>query len=581
MVLLFLQRSFFESSCPKKVAPSCALYSIASPLVNKNTFTFSSADTYTIRSCMKLSLRHYFAGVVLLGLFIVPSATVFASSNGTITGHVVDGNNAALAGATVSGSGKTAITDSVGNYTIRNIPSGNEVVTASKVGYNQALVQVSVAVHQTTTVPTLQLFAAAPTYGNISGRVTSASTGTGVASASVIISKTTFQQSTDSNGNYSFSTVPSGTQTLAASASGYQTMTQTITVTQNATTTANFSLTPLSSTTPPSSGIYWNGSTTYLLGADYPWWNYATDFGTGGWGKFTDWTTIDADFATMASQGVHVTRWWLFGDGRYDPVFNSDGTVAGLDPSFLPNIDQALQIAAKYHIYITFSLIDNTMWAPATYSGSVQMGGHSAIVTDTTTQQTFLDNAVKPLLQHIAASPNRQWVLGFDIVSEPEAQMAGYWGGVNLQPSAVQTFVQRVASYIHSYGGGVYATLDSAQPAYVSTWKNLGLDFYEFHYYPWMDQGGAPGSGLPTYTSLNLDKPAVVSEFQTANDASYTIGDTTPLSAEWYLDTIYKDGYAGALAWSYRAADSVSNWSAFQPVFTNLAAAHASYIGPQ
>src|SRR5262249_54667715 len=113
-----------------------------------------------------------------------------------------------------------------------------------------------------------------------------------------------------------------------------------------------------------------------------------------------------------------------------------------------------------------------------------------------------------------------------------------------------------------------------------SYWKGLGLDFYCIHYYPWNDFGGPAGSGLPTYASLNLDKPCIVEEFPTA-DSSYGANDTNALSAKWYLDTIYNYGYAGALGWSYRAGDGASNWTSFQPVFTAWGHAHSSIVGPQ
>ncbi len=69
-------------------------------------------------------------------------------------------------------------------------------------------------------------------------------------------------------------------------------------------------------------------------------------------------------------------------------------------------------------------------------------------------------------------------------------------------------------------------------------------------------------------------------EFAT-NDNSYTVGDTTPLSAQWHLDTIFKYGYAGALGWSYEPIDNEGNWNAFAPVFTNWVNGHTAVAGPQ
>jgi len=473
-------------------------------------------------------------------------------------------------------SGKTAITDSTGHYTLSGVPVGTQTVTATASAYLTNSVMVSVTRRSTVTAPRINL---APYSGTVTGAVTRTTDGTVIAGAAVTVAGTTLTATTDSGGSFSISKVPAGTQTLTVSASGFQTSSQSINVPNGSIVTSNFSL-ATATVSGPGSTILWNGANSYLFGANYAWQNCGTDFGTGGWGKYTDWNAISTDFAAMHSQGVSVVRWWVFADGRYSPDFNSDGTVSGFDSYVLGNIDQALQIAANNHIYLLLTVMDSTMWGGASYNGSVQMGGHSAIITSAMVQQTYLDNALKPLLQHIAASPNKNTVLGYDLVNEPESQMSGYWGGSNLAAGAVQSFVQKCTSYVHSYSGGGYATVGAAKPLWVATWKGLGLDFYQIHYYSNYDGGGTPGNALPTYASLNLDKPCIVGEFPTA-DSSYGLTDTAAYSAQWYLDTIYKDGYAGALAWSYRVGDGVSNWSSFHPVFSNWAQTHSAFTGPK
>jgi hypothetical protein len=54
------------------------------------------------------------------------------------------------------------------------------------------------------------------------------------------------------------------------------------------------------------------------------------------------------------------------------------------------------------------------------------------------------------------------------------------------------------------------------------------------------------------YAKLNLDKPCIVGEFGTKN---------TKRTITQYLDTIWKNGYAGALAWSHRAGDEASDFN--------------------
>jgi hypothetical protein len=324
-----------------------------------------------------------------------------------------------------------------------------------------------------------------------------------------------------------------------------------------------------------SSTIPWNCGNFYLYGVNYPWLTYGTDFGSGGFGHLANPDQVKADTATFANEGGHVLRWWLWVDGRYDPLFGSNGQATGLDPQFFSDLDTELQYVANNHIYLDLTLLDTSVLDAAQVVNGVQEGGHRALVTDPTVQQSFLDNALKPLLQHIAASAYKDSVLAYDIMNEPERLLPGGWG-----PSAdfvtvnqMQTFVKNCASYIHTYGGGALATVGSA----AKTWMGLGLDFYCAHY---NNGPGEPGGmqAPPPYASLGLDKPCVVEEFTTA-DVSFGLNDTAQWSAEWWLNTVYNQGYAGALGWAWH--DSAGNWASFQPVFTAWGSAHSAIVGPR
>ncbi len=132
--------------------------------------------------------------------------------------------------------------------------------------------------------------------------------------------------------------------------------------------------------------------------------------------------------------------------------------------------------------------------------------------------------------------------------------------------------MQMAANVIHQNAPGVLATVGSATPYWVSQWQGLGLDFYDFHYYPTMDWGNPPGTGLPTYASLNLDKPCIVGEYPSVV-TDVNIGSRQPLSAQWYLDTIKNYGYAGSYVWAASFNDgTAAYWVPFQPVFTHWAA---------
>ena len=324
-----------------------------------------------------------------------------------------------------------------------------------------------------------------------------------------------------------------------------------------------------------SSTIHWNGGNYYLYGINYPWLTYGTDFGGGGFGHMANPNQVKADMATFAGVGGHALRWWLWVDGRYDPLFDSSGQVTGFDPLFFSDLDAELQYAASNHIYLDLTLFDTSLLDPAQNVGGVQEGGHAAVVTDATVQQSFLDKALKPLLQHVAASSYKDYVLAYDIMNEPERLLPGGWGPPAdfVTVSQMQTFVKNTATYIHTYGGGALATVGSA----AKTWMGQGLDFYCAHY---NNGPGQPGGMQPPppYASLGLDKPCVVEEFATA-DVSFGLSDTAQWSAEWWLNTIYNQGYAGAIGWAWH--DSAGNWTSFQPVYTAWGSAHSAIVGPQ
>jgi len=88
-----------------------------------------------------------------------------------------------------------------------------------------------------------------PTQGYIKGQVKDASTGQGIQAATVEASgPITSSTPTDSNGNYTLS-LPSGTYTLTASASGYHSQTKTgVEITAGQTLTVDFALSPITLT---------------------------------------------------------------------------------------------------------------------------------------------------------------------------------------------------------------------------------------------------------------------------------------------------------------------------------------------
>jgi protocatechuate 3,4-dioxygenase beta subunit len=176
---------------------------------------------------------------------------------GIISGRVTDANGTPLAGAMVLvGTGIpvvgitttfqfSAITDSMGHYSINAHPPGSYHVVAADALFEESN-PVTVAVNPDTTVSVdFALVRARP--GNITGSVTDSDSGDSIAGALVeaIVepSSELITTRTDISGDFTLSNVPSGRREVAASARFFSRSTQTVTVIAGQTVTADFTLT--------------------------------------------------------------------------------------------------------------------------------------------------------------------------------------------------------------------------------------------------------------------------------------------------------------------------------------------------
>lgn len=207
--------------------------------------------------------------------------------------------------------------------------------------------------------------------------------------------------------------------------------------------------------TPPKTNRIqlWKNGYWYLLGVNYPWLNYAHDFGATVWGYYgvsadASCQQIDADFTYLKSHGVHIVRWFLLGDCRAAPEFADDRKVTGFDEYFYPDLDAALTIARKHNIYLIKVLFDFHLADKAKQESGVQLGGRPIILIDSTIRQSFLDNAPRPLLQRYSKNRN---IIAWEVMNEPEGAIT-ISGGKLVEESvslvAMKSFVKALATFI-------------------------------------------------------------------------------------------------------------------------------------
>jgi hypothetical protein len=320
-------------------------------------------------------------------------------------------------------------------------------------------------------------------------------------------------------------------------------------------------------TPTPSDRLMVASQPAFLAGLNYPW-KTGQDFGTGGWGHSgvsdpTTYQEVDADFANMAAEGVRVVKWRVFSDGRYGLQFDANGVVTGLDEQFFPDVDAALEIARRHDMYLVLTLFSSGLWTADCQSGSVRLGGQAATLTDPARRQALVERAIVPLLDHLAASDR---VVAFETIAEPE------WGvaelneeqdvRIKLPGATLREFVDEVTRAIHQHTHSL-ATLESNRFSNMQNWQHLGLDYYSFSWYDWLE----PYEPLATPASAaNLDRPVVIGEYPASGSTYYTLPQV--------LDIAHSMGYAGAFGWSYWSGDGISRWRDVAPTFSTWVAGH-------
>ncbi|HMQ30396.1 MAG TPA: SGNH/GDSL hydrolase family protein [Chloroflexaceae bacterium] len=345
--------------------------------------------------------------------------------------------------------------------------------------------------------------------------------------------------------------------------------------------------------------ILWQGRRWFLSGVNVPWLGggFGADFGTvEHWGQHT-YTSAATErmFAQLKAAGANSVRWWVFADGRGAPEF-ANGVTSGFDAGTLPAMADAISLAQKHNISLTFTLWSFDMLA----RGDGTVGGRRDLIIDPVKCKAYIDRALIPMLRFpvpgtsytIGTHPN---VLSWEVINEPEwgIREAGSVHGTIPEPVSLQEmqrFVAETAGAIHrnsnqlvTVGSAAMKWNSTAAPGAAGNWWSDAalkpfdpqgtLDYYQVHYYGWMN-GGAGWSYSPLKVSWQgggFDKPVVVGELPAnASGTGLGIGDL--------LEGIFGNCYAGAWAWSYTGVDGNGGWASLAGTMTRFNAAHRAEV---
>ena len=249
-------------------------------------------------------------------------------------------------------------------------------------------------------------------------------------------------------------------------------------------------------------------------------------------------------------RALSLVRFFVFCDGRAAPSFGPDGRVVGLDDVFFRDFDVLVHAAERQGVLLMPVLLDFGWCAFQTTVSGVRLGGHADVIREGAKRQSFLDNALRPLLERYGRHPS---IYAWDVCNEPEWIIDEVPDAFRRNHDVVslaemRAFVQSCAAHVHALTPTQSITVGSARRKWLELWTDCGLDLYQFHWYDHF-ASEEPFPWRP-YDELGLDKPCLIGEVPTAS---------TAFSQSQFVAAAEAGGYSGLLFWSYGARDGFSD----------------------
>jgi hypothetical protein len=316
---------------------------------------------------------------------------------------------------------------------------------------------------------------------------------------------------------------------------------------------------------PAPAGVEWQCKKRFMLGANWAWRDFGTDFGgLDVWGRkgvSEDAAAYSAEMAELKAGGSTVIRWWMFPRFLTDSIqWGGDNAPSGISGTLIADVQKALELAEQNDVYLMLTpfSFDNFKYEN-TESGGVYSRSINEMATDATKRQKLLDNLIRPVAKAVEESPYKHRMLAWDLINEPEMAMTGNnpYGaeafnplmGMNTMTHAqMKAFLDALGAVLREESSALL-TIGSASIGWASAWSQSDIDFYQVHYYDWVYYKFPYSNAAYSPANMGIgDKPVVMGEYPYRG---LTAGSNLPSrTLAELLNDLWTYGYAGALGWS-------------------------------
>jgi hypothetical protein len=301
-------------------------------------------------------------------------------------------------------------------------------------------------------------------------------------------------------------------------------------------------------------GFYFNNKRWFLIGGSWRALEYGGNFGSNAWfpagngiSKHPNFVRSNLDI--MKRAGVKVVRVGLLDDGR--TMFDKEGHVTGYNDAFRNDVSVFLDLATKAGLMAEFTFLDFHIAGRGEEIDRVWLRGRNRIITDEALRREFTNDFVARFAREFGNHPA---LFCLELINEPEWLVSNQDGGGwddRADPTKPETaisgevmrsfFAENIAAMRPSTRSK-FVTIGTSTK-FFSLVKDLDIDYYAFHHYPFM------GSLKYYIPLLPNDKPWSLEEYPTRIRPGDPAG-ATPETIKGWLKLVSSVGGAGAMLWN-------------------------------
>lgn len=336
-----------------------------------------------------------------------------------------------------------------------------------------------------------------------------------------------------------------------------------------------------------------NGNDIFFNGISGPW-QWRADCDINFMRRNFDWSYWNQEFQRYADNNINLVRIWLHGSGNFSPAINTNAYVDpyGSGDQFWQDMDALVALAETYEVYImpTFWSFDMVKEGMSTYYQR-----YRTLIQDDDRMGSYLDNFLIPFLNRYENNP---WIMGYDLVNEPEHMWRDADCG-HLNQYWVMRFFARCAAAVNQYSSkpvtigsmwivynspnfgspdgdpqaGWNRYTDASMRSYFDS-PDAYLDFYSPHWYQWQNTSGPYERTVQQWLGTN-DKPVIIGETY-GGDLPQVYGSLT----NYYIQS-YLNGFDGVIGWKNACQnDGYGTWNGISPATNAFYNAYPNLVYP-